>query len=335
LKQARVALANTDVKSVKTTLSEIEKSIEAAREISGENASEATMYRVLASMGLEQGAFIHEVNALSVLAQGVAQALEEISRSVKDQKLSRRLSAIAADARNIRERLRRNAIYLMDMTGIEGRRRRSRQDVLDRLNKVIEFHSRAISRREIAIRIDVPQHLRTPPMFPAEVSAIFTNLLSNAIKFAGVGGKIAVTARNEDGELVLKFENTGEVVNLARAGRWFEPFRSSTIEVDEALGHPMLHIQFESVIRELPRFHSVLAHPLDILEFTLMELFQEKWRQSCTELRFMSEIRKYPVNQRKRIASVLELYSSLIDPAKPALVGLLDTPAAPLELYPA
>jgi hypothetical protein len=100
-------------------------------------------------------------------------------------------------------------------------------------------------------------------------------------------------------------------------------------------GHPMLHIQFESVIRELPRFHSVLAHPLDILEFTLMELFQEKWRQSCTELRFMSEIRKYPVNQRKRIASVLELYSSLIDPAKPALVGLLDTPAAPLELYPA
>jgi len=55
LKQARVALANADVKSVRTTLSEIEKSIEAAREISGENASEATMYRVLASMGLEQG----------------------------------------------------------------------------------------------------------------------------------------------------------------------------------------------------------------------------------------------------------------------------------------
>jgi signal transduction histidine kinase len=239
LKQARVALANADVRSVRTTLSEIEKSIEAAREISGENASEATMYRVLASMGLEQGAFIHEVNALSVLAQGVAQALEEVSKSVKDQKLSRRLSAVAVDARNIRERLRRNAIYLTDMTGVEGRRRRSRQDVLDRLNKVIEFHSRAISRREIAIQIDIPQHLRTPPMFPAEVSAIFTNLLSNAVKFAGVGGKIAVTARKEDGELVLKIENTGEAVNLATAGRWFEPFRSSTVEVDEALGQGM------------------------------------------------------------------------------------------------
>jgi hypothetical protein len=100
-------------------------------------------------------------------------------------------------------------------------------------------------------------------------------------------------------------------------------------------GHPMLHIQFESVINELPRFHSVLAHPLDILEFTLMELFQEKWRQSCSELKFMSEIRKYPVNQRKRIASVLNFYLSLIDPTKPALVGMLESPSVPLELYPA
>jgi hypothetical protein len=99
-------------------------------------------------------------------------------------------------------------------------------------------------------------------------------------------------------------------------------------------GHPMLHIQFESVINELPRFHSVLAHPLDILEFILMELFQEKWRQSWSELKFTSEIRKYPVNQRKRIASVLKFYSTLIDPTKPALVGMLDTPSVPLELYP-
>src|SRR6201999_3829061 len=97
-------------------------------------------------------------------------------------------------------------------------------------------------------------------------------------------------------------------------------------------GHPMLHVQFESLINELPRLHSVLAHPLDILEFTLMEVFQEKWRQSWSEQKFTSEIRKYPVNQRKRIASLLEFYSTLIDPAKPALIGLLDTPAAPLEL---
>jgi signal transduction histidine kinase len=239
LRAARAAVSRGDVKTANASLSTAEERLQEAHKISGETASEATMYRVLASMGLEQAAFIHEVNAIAVLAQGVAQALEVLAKATKDQKLSRRLSGIAADARNIRERLRRNAIYLTDMTGIEGRRRRSRQDLADRLAKVIEFHSPAIERRGLSVEIDIPKHLRTPPMFPAEVSAIFTNLLSNAIKFAGERGRIRATAKTEDGEIVVRFENTGEKVALPFARRWFEPFRSSTIEVDESLGQGM------------------------------------------------------------------------------------------------
>ena len=223
----------------RSKLAEAEKSLEAASEISGESASELTMYRVLASMGLEQAAFIHEVNAISVLAQGVAQSLENVAKSTNDQKLSRRLSAIAADARSMRERLRRNAIYLTDMTGIEGRRRRSRQDLLERLSKVLDFFSRVIERHSVHINVDIPKNLRTPPMFPAEVSAIFTNLLSNAIKFAGKEGRILSSARVDNGELVVRFENTGEAVDLRSAKRWFEPFRSSTVEIDESLGQGM------------------------------------------------------------------------------------------------
>jgi signal transduction histidine kinase len=239
LKEVRAAMARGDVKVARSTLSEVEKSLEAAKEISGEAASEATMYRVLASMGLEQAAFIHEVNAISVLAQGVAQSLETLAKGIKDQKLSRRLSAVAADARNIRERLRRNAVYLTDMTGIEGRRRRSRQDLSERLNKVLEFFSPAIESRGIRIDVDIPRNLRTPPMFPAEVSAIFTNLLSNAIKFSGKGGRIRASGGPEDGELIIRFENTGEAVDLRSAKRWFEPFRSSTTDIDESLGQGM------------------------------------------------------------------------------------------------
>jgi signal transduction histidine kinase len=239
LREARAAISRGDTKATATSLSELEKSLASARDISGESASEATMYRVLASMGLEQAAFIHEVNAISVLAQGVAQSLEQVAKTVKDQKLSRKLSAIVAEARNIRERLRRNAIYLTDMTGIEGRRRRSRQDVVERLAKVLDFFARSVEKREVTVEVDVPKNLRTPPMFPAEVSAVFTNLLSNAIKFAGRGGRVRASAKSEDGELTVRFENTGEPVDLRTAPRWFEPFRSSTIEVDEALGQGM------------------------------------------------------------------------------------------------
>jgi signal transduction histidine kinase len=239
LREVRAAMAQGDVRKAQSTLSVVEENLASARELTGESASEATMYRVLASMGLEQAAFIHEVNAISILAQGVAQSLESLAKETKDQKISRRLSAIAADARNIRERLRRNAIYLTDMTGIEGRRRRSRQDLAERLSKVTEFFARAIERRSIRIQIDIPKNMRTPPMFPAELSAIFTNLLSNAIKFSGNKGRIHVSAQIGDGELIVRFENTGEPVDLRSAKRWFEPFRSSTLEIDEALGQGM------------------------------------------------------------------------------------------------
>jgi signal transduction histidine kinase len=217
----------------------MEQKISSAKELTGENASEATMYRVLASMGLEQAAFIHEVNAISILAQGVATALEQVAKSTTDQKLARKISAVARESRDIRDRLRRNAIYLTDMTGIEGRRRRSRQPLLERFEKVMDFHSASISRRQINTRVRIPASIKTPVMFPAEVSAIFNNLLSNAIKFAGDKGIIDISADVEDDELKIRLENTGASVDLRSADRWFEPFRSTTSEVSDTLGQGM------------------------------------------------------------------------------------------------
>ncbi|WP_420135046.1 ATP-binding protein [Rhodopseudomonas sp.] len=239
LRVARSAISRGDVKTASNTLHEAEQALQSAKEVSSEAASEATMYRVLASMGLEQAAFIHEVNAIAIIAQGVAQALEAAAKSVKDQKLSRHLSAIAGEARALRERLRRNAIYLTDMTGVEGRRRRSRQDIAERLAKVLDFYQNAIKKRGIEVETNIERSLRTPPMFPAEVSAVLSNLISNAIKFAGDRGKLRATGMQQDGELVFRLENSGEAVDLRSAKKWFEPFRSSTIDIDEALGHGM------------------------------------------------------------------------------------------------
>lgn len=239
LKEARAALGRGDTKTARENLSSVERKISSAKELTGENASEATMYRVLASMGLEQSAFIHEVNAIAVLSQGVSQSLTELAKSIKDQKISRRLSSIARESREISDRLRRNAVYLTDMTGIEGRRRRSRQPLLERFEKVAEFHSPSIAKKTIQLRNSISPTLKTPLMFPAEVSAIFANLLSNAIKFAGKNGSIDVSAKVEDNELCIRVENTGDAVDLKRADRWFEPFRSTTFEVDDSLGQGM------------------------------------------------------------------------------------------------
>ena len=140
---------------------------------------------------------------------------------------------------SLRERLRRNAVYLTDVTGIEGRRRRSRQYLRERFDVAAGFFVNAIEKRKIKIENRIPDKIRTPPLFPAEVTAIVTNLLSNAVKFAGARGRILATASADDDAVVLRVENTGASVDLKNAERWFEPFRSTTTEVDESLGQGM------------------------------------------------------------------------------------------------
>lgn len=38
------------------------------------------------------------------------------------------------------------------------------------------------------MHVDVAEEMQTPPLFPAELTAIPSNILSNATKFAGKGG---------------------------------------------------------------------------------------------------------------------------------------------------
>jgi hypothetical protein len=102
----------------------------------------------------------------------------------------------------------------------------------------------------------------------------------------------------------------------------------------QAVGHPMLHVQFNGPINGVPRLHSFFAHPLDVLEFTLMEVFQGEWRRSRVDSRFVSQIRKFPENQRKRIVALFSCYRGWVDSADPALISLLKSPSAPLDLYP-
>ena len=65
---------------------------------------------------------------------------------------------------------------------------------------------------------------------------MFANLLTNAVKAAGEGGVIAARATPGNGDLQVTVENTGDRVNPDDGERWFQPFRSSTVETDPVLG---------------------------------------------------------------------------------------------------
>ncbi|MEE1611870.1 sensor histidine kinase [Microvirga sp. CF3016] len=222
------------------SLSVIELAVTEAMSLSSEGASETVMYRVLASLGLEQAAFVHEILGLGSTADTIARGLDAAAKTKTIPSTEReKLRSLAAEARSLRERLKRNGVYLADMTGVEGRRRRSRILLRDRFNPVVEFFRSAAASRKIEIINEIPEDLTSPPVFPAEISALFSNLVSNAVKFAGSPGKVRASGRNDKAEVIIRIENTGTSVDLNSADRWFEPFRSTTHEVDHVLGRGM------------------------------------------------------------------------------------------------
>ncbi len=209
--------------------------------------SERMLLYVLASVGTQMAAFVHEINALLGAAQVTEHTLEEIlseerlslfegkPSSIRQSKLTGTLNAL----KELRRGLERQASYLTDVVSIDARRRRSRQRLHERFDSAVRLIQYEASRRNISISNQIPLDLRSPPMFPAEIIALFSNLLTNAVKAAGEGGSIHATALSEDHQARIRVQNTGVAVQLDESERWFKPFQSSTTEVDSVLGQGM------------------------------------------------------------------------------------------------
>ena len=215
--------------------------IQAQADSAGEMISEQSLLRVLASVGTQMSAFVHEIRSLLGASQAVEHALDELAsdpqlRRAQRQKLKKVLQAIG----DLRRGLEREASYLTDIMTPDARRRRSRQKLAERFDVASRILAHAAERRGIRIESKIPPDLKSPPMFPAELTAVFTNLLSNAVKAAGPKGRIVASAGNDaDGTVHVLIQNTGVRVDLSHAETWFRPFESTTPEVDPVLGQGM------------------------------------------------------------------------------------------------
>jgi signal transduction histidine kinase len=203
--------------------------------------SESSMLRVLASVGTQMAAFIHEINALLGMTQAIDNALSRLRDDPSLTKLMRTdIAKVHSGIGDLRRHLERQASYLIDVVTPDARRRRSRQSLAERFDAARRLVEYQAARRSIVIHNELPPDMKSPPMFPAELTTIFSNLLTNAVKAAGDHGEVRAFANPlEGGRIRIVIENTGVAVDPESGERWFKPFESTTITVDPVLGQGM------------------------------------------------------------------------------------------------
>jgi signal transduction histidine kinase len=240
-REARKRASAGDISGAQDLIEKAGQEFSAGSATSQRLMTEGAMLRVLASVGTQMAAFVHEINGLL----GAAVSLENaVSRLREDSDIPssarKQMAQLHLAIGDLRRSVERQAIYLTDVISPDARRRRSRQKLAERFDAGKRLVENSAQKRQILVTNEIPTDLKSPPMFPAEMTLIFSNLLTNAVKAAGERGKIrAVATANADGEVVLRIENTGVAVDLGEAERWFKPFESTTVQTDPVLGQGM------------------------------------------------------------------------------------------------
>jgi signal transduction histidine kinase len=237
LADVRGLIAKGQIQLASASLERAEEQIQTLAETAN---AEATMLRILASVGSQMSAFVHEINAALGMAEGVERSIERLIEQEHSAATRRDLNRTRKSIGDLRRQLERQASYLVDINGPDARRRRSRNVIADRFDAAARLLTRVAEQRDVTMNNEIPADLKSPPMFPAELTSVFTNLLTNAIKAAGKGGKIRATGKAiESGGSNIRVENTGVKVDLKEAERWFKAFESTTANVDTVLGQGM------------------------------------------------------------------------------------------------
>jgi signal transduction histidine kinase len=245
--------ASTLVKALRASISDpsSEEAGPQARRLAGDLAdmretweratADRSLIRVLAAVGTQLAAFVHETQGLVAAAHQVSESLESIG--VENPGEREAILGVKDVVDGVAETIDAQSRYLRDTAEGTRRRRRKRHELSDRFAAASGLITPIAEQDSIAIDDQIPDDLRTVPMYAAEITVILSNLMSNAVKNAGEGGRVRISADRKpeaDLGLTIRVENTGVRVPAGKGEKWFAPFASSTgTGVNPVLGQGM------------------------------------------------------------------------------------------------
>jgi two-component system, sensor histidine kinase len=136
---------------------------------------------------------------------------------------------------------------------------REHLDLRDILRNATEFSQPLVDARDQRLEVDLPDQPLPIEADPVRIAQVFGNLLNNAAKYSGQGDRIALSARREEGEVVVRIRDTGMGIEAEVLPRVFDLFtqgRRSLPRAQDGLGIGL------ALARSLLEMHggSITAH---------------------------------------------------------------------------
>jgi signal transduction histidine kinase len=199
--------------------------------------SELSMLRVLASTGTMIAVFEHQLMASLSGLNDLAKRVQRLVRQAPDatrEKLEGETGALKSWISD----LQRQADLIGLLLAKEARSRRRRVPVNEAVQRVADSFASFMRETGIEFVNRVPVTLKTPSLYPAELTAVLLNLFTNALKAVQHvrSRRIEASAEREDGQVYVRLSDTGVGADPERWEEFFLPF-TTTSNPDPLLGH--------------------------------------------------------------------------------------------------
>ncbi|HYG24901.1 MAG TPA: HAMP domain-containing sensor histidine kinase [Verrucomicrobiae bacterium] len=144
-----------------------------------------------------------------------------------------------ADCVEESERVLKMLNTLMDITEAEAgtlRLQRERTDLRQLISDVVEMYEYVADERKVAVNVAIPApcHANVDQI---RIRQVFANLLDNAIKYTPAGGRVTITAQNEQDAAIVQFRDPGIGIAAAEQPKiWARLYRSDKSRSERGLG---------------------------------------------------------------------------------------------------
>ena len=128
---------------------------------------------------------------------------------------------------------------LMDITEAESgmmKLQRETADLCQLAREVVELYEYVAEEKKVAVSTELPAPCEAP-VDRTRMRQVFANLLDNAIKYTPAGGSVTISVREESGQAIVRFRDTGIGIPVEEQDKiWSRLYRGDKSRSQRGLG---------------------------------------------------------------------------------------------------